>query len=94
MVFLTFIRYNRNDIKIFDYLYYCYTCRNGALHFGIIRKYAFSFFFVPLIPLWSRKMIVCHVCGRTANIKEFPIEGRITDPYVQSTQPPPTYPSY
>jgi hypothetical protein len=59
------------------YNMFCNVCQNPGVHQGGVEKMAFSVFFVPLIPLGSRKRLICNACATVTKTKDFPHEYEI-----------------
>ncbi len=51
---------------------YCEKCGRDTKHYLFLQKRAFSIFFIPLIPLGTKKYMVCAECKNVVPVKEFP----------------------
>ena len=56
------------DFLVTTLLFRCERCQNDGAHQLVRRVRRLSFFFVPLIPLGTRHLDVCTVCGRTIGV--------------------------
>ena len=57
-----------------EYHYYCYGCNMNSIYLGVIKKKAFTFFFIPILPLGEFIFLRCSRCGHIHSVKKFPEE--------------------
>ena len=56
----------------------CARCGKETEHYLAIQKRAFTVFFIPLIPLGTRKYLICRECKNAVRVKEFPPKEKVT----------------
>jgi hypothetical protein len=54
--------------------YHCSNCVRSTVHTALVERGKITVFFIPMIPIGTRYMIVCNLCGlrlkAVANLKE------------------------
>ena len=56
------------DLLVATLVFVCERCQHQGAHQIVKRVRRLSLFFVPLVPVGTRYLDVCTVCGRTINV--------------------------
>ena len=54
------------------FIRHCERCDKDTEHYFVVQKRAFTVFFLPLIPLGSKKYLVCRECKNAVRVKGIP----------------------
>ncbi len=58
----------------------CPKCGKETKHYLMLQKRAFTVFFIPLIPLGTRKYLVCEECRSVTKVSNFPPKDMVIIP--------------
>jgi len=84
-------RSKRHPINLFNAA--CHVCQRLTSHVRLLQKTAFTLYFIPFIPLRSKKIVICGTCGTEKpdipQLDDMPIGGTFGAPPPTSPLPPP-----